>query len=96
MMELGLIRSTANGSYHILPILQKSIEKCINLIDFYMKKIDGQKMTMPVLTAAELWKKSGRYRDDSTEIMTTKDRHDKLQILSPVNMNIAIYVYIII
>lgn len=85
MMELGLIRSTANGSYHILPILQKSIEKCINLVDFYMKKIDGQKITMPVLTAADLWKKSGRYGNDSTEIMTTKDRHDKLQILSPVN-----------
>lgn len=84
MIELGLIKSTSNGSYHILPILQKSIDKCMNLIDFYMQKIDGQKMTMPVLTAADLWKKSGRYTDGSTEIMTTKDRHHKLQILSPV------------
>lgn len=84
MLELGLIRSTSNGSYHILPLLQKSIEKCSNLIDFYMKKIDGQKISMPLLTSSELWKKSGRFNPETTtEILTTKDRHDKIQILSP-------------
>lgn len=83
MMELGLIRSTSNGSYHILPILQRSLDKCIKLVDWHMKNCDGQKLVMPVLTSSELWKKTGRYTNTEPEIMTTKDRHNKLQIISP-------------
>lgn len=60
MLELGLIKPTAQGSFfHLTPMLQKSLEKCTKLIDHYMESIDAQKMTIPILTATGLLKKSG-------------------------------------
>jgi prolyl-tRNA synthetase len=85
MTDLGLMRHCGNGTFYILPILQRSVEKLTRILDCYMKEIDGQKVTMPTLTGAELWKKSGRFEDAQTELMMVKDRHDKMQILSPVS-----------
>lgn len=85
MIDTGLIKHCGNGTYYILPLLQRSMEKLIKIIDKYMSEIDGQKLTMPTLTAADLWKKSGRFETAATELMITKDRHDRMQILSPVS-----------
>lgn len=85
MMEVGLMRhGSGNGTFHILPILQRSVEKLTRIIDRFMKEIEGQKMTMPTLTAADLWSKSGRLEDAQSELMIVKDRHDKRHLLSPV------------
>lgn len=84
MFDLGFIKPNNHGSFHILPVFQKSLENCIKLIDENMKKIGGQKISLPILTPSELWKKSGRLNSAATELMTTKDRHGKIQILSPV------------
>ncbi|CAG9809000.1 unnamed protein product [Chironomus riparius] len=83
MIDTGLIKHCGNGTYYILPLLQRSMEKLIRIIDKYMSEIDGQKLTMPTLTAADLWKKSGRFETAATELMITKDRHERTQILSP-------------
>lgn len=60
MLELGLISSASNGFFNILPLTQRSIDKCIGIVDFYMKKVGAQKITTPNLTSADLWKKSGK------------------------------------
>lgn len=85
MLDVGLIKHCGNGTYYILPLLQRSIEKLTRIVDKYMQEIDGQKMTMPTLTAAELWKKSGRFVSTGTELMIINDRHEREQILSPVS-----------
>lgn len=84
MIDCGLIKHCNNGTYYILPLLQRSIEKLVKVIDKYMAEIEGQKITMPTLTAAELWRKSGRFENNAVELMTVTDRHDRVQILSPV------------
>jgi prolyl-tRNA synthetase len=86
MLDLGLMKPAANGTFHILPVLQKSLDKTTLLIDKHMRKAGAQKITMPTLTASELWKKTGRYDAACTELLTTKDRHGKIHILSPVNV----------
>ncbi|XP_052902478.1 probable proline--tRNA ligase, mitochondrial [Anopheles moucheti] len=87
MLEQGLIRQAGNGTFHLLPLLQRSLQKAINLVDRHMQEIGAQKLTLPLLTSAELWKKSGRLgSSDSgtpTELLQTTDRHGKLQILGP-------------
>ena len=85
MLDVGLIKHCGNGTYFILPLLQRSIEKLTRIVDKFMSEINGQKMTMPTLTAADLWKKSGRFESTGTELMVLKDRHDREQILSPVS-----------
>lgn len=59
MLELGLIRQTANGLYHLLPLAQRSLDKLISIINKNMQDIGAQKISMPVLIPSELWEKTG-------------------------------------
>jgi prolyl-tRNA synthetase len=86
MIDCGLIKHCNNGTFYILPMLQRSIDKLVRIIDQHMAEIEGQRITMPTLTAAELWKKSGRFENAATELMTVTDQHDRMQILSPVSV----------
>lgn len=86
MMEVGLMRHCGNGTFYILPLLQRSVEKLTKILDHFMGEIEGQKLTLPTLTSAELWKKSGRFEDSQAELMVVKDRHDKMQLMSPVRI----------
>lgn len=86
MSELGLIHSAHNGTFYILPILQRSIEKLTKIVDEEMGKIGGQRMAMPILTSADLWNQTGRLQDIGREVMTSVDRHNHTQILSPVGL----------
>jgi prolyl-tRNA synthetase len=86
MMEVGLMRHCGNGTFYILPMLQRSIEKMTKILDHFMGEIEGQKSTMPTLTSVDLWKKTGRFETAQAELMVMKDRHDKLQLLSPVRI----------
>jgi prolyl-tRNA synthetase len=85
MLEVGLLRPCANGTFYILPLLQRSVEQFIKIIDHHLSEIDCQKLSLPILTSADLWKKSGRFDTAKAELMLTKDRHDKMHILSPVS-----------
>ena len=85
MLEQGLIRQAGNGTFYILPLLQRSVQKAIDLVDHYMQRMAGaEKLTLPILTSADLWRKSGRLETAGGELMSTTDRHGKRQILGPV------------
>lgn len=60
MHELGLIKSSNNGTFQILPLAQRALDKCIALVNKQMVAIDGQKISLPVLTSSGLWKKTGK------------------------------------
>lgn len=94
MAEMGLTKSSGSGTFFILPLLQRSVEKLEKILDKYMQEIDGQKITMPTLTELELWKKTGRYDETKTELMVLQDRHDKMHLLSPVRDHLHIDSYI--
>lgn len=85
MTEMGLIHSANNGTYHLLPVLQRSIEKLTAIVDEEMARIGGQKMSLPILTSVDLWNQTGRLKDIGREVMTCVDRHNHTQILSPVD-----------
>ena len=59
MLNLGVVRRSCPGVYHLLPLGLRSLEKLVALIDSEMKAIGGAKMAMPILTPAALWKKTG-------------------------------------
>ena len=90
MLEQGLIRQAGNGTFYLLPLLQRSLQKAVDLIDRHMEAVGAQKMVLPLLTSAELWKKSGRLgateAGTPTELLQTTDRHGKVQILGPVSL----------
>lgn len=74
MIELGLISSASKGFFTILPLAQRSIEKCIRIVDYYMKKVGAQKVTIPNLTSTDLWKKSGKTLTNFMRILN-KNKH---------------------
>lgn len=84
MNDLGLIKSAANGTFQIMPLAQRSLDKLCSLINEAMSLVEGQKITLPILTSTALWKKSGRLDGDVTEFFMLRDRQEKEFILSPV------------
>lgn len=60
MLDVGLIRAAGNGTFHLLPMAQRAVDKCTRLVDRHMRLADAQKITMPLLTPADLWRKSGK------------------------------------
>lgn len=83
MMEAGLIRQASLGTFHLLPLTQRALEKLIKVIDLEMQKVGGQKIAMPGMTPASLWKTSGRFEDYGAELLTLKDRHGIEYCLGP-------------
>jgi len=59
MTDLGLIKSSSPGTYHLLPVALKSLEKLTIIVDQFMKGIKGQKVQLPTLTPTILWEQTG-------------------------------------
>ncbi|XP_017071646.1 proline--tRNA ligase isoform X3 [Drosophila eugracilis] len=85
LTDLGLIKSGSNGTYQIMPMAQRSVDKFINLVQSNMQLAGGQKIALPVLTPTGLWKKTGRLEGDISEFYMVRDRSGKQFLMSPVN-----------
>ncbi|XP_032884665.1 probable proline--tRNA ligase, mitochondrial [Amblyraja radiata] len=83
MLQAGLIQPANTGCFHYLPFIVRAMEKLIRLIDKEMQSIGGQKVNMPSLTSANLWKASERWDLLGKELFRLKDRHSMDYCLSP-------------
>ncbi|KAJ8040345.1 putative proline--tRNA ligase, mitochondrial [Holothuria leucospilota] len=83
MLETGLIRQSSPGTFHLLPFAVKALEKLSCLIDTEMENIGGQKVAMPSVGSASLWKKSSRWTTMGAELFKLQDRHNTEFCLSP-------------
>ena len=72
MVRAGLIRQVGTGLWTYLPAGWKVHEKAVQIVREEMNAIGALEMSMPVVTPAELWKKSGRYAID--EVFKLQDR----------------------
>ncbi|XP_077573257.1 putative proline--tRNA ligase, mitochondrial [Stigmatopora nigra] len=75
MQRAGLIHPSNPGCYYYLPATVRSMEKLVRVIDQEMQQIGGQKLDMPSLCAADLWKASERWDLMGKELFRLKDRH---------------------
>ena len=85
MTELGLLKPATHGTFQIMPLAQRSLDKLCTLVNEAMSTVEGQKVSMPILTSSALWNKSGRLKGDITEFFIIRDRHNKEFLLSPVS-----------
>lgn len=60
LVDYGFMKPLDHGIYYYLPLLQRSIDKANDLINHFMRKLDAQRISIPNLTPAELWKESGK------------------------------------
>ena len=81
----GFIRPVENsqGLFHYLPLATRSIRKLTDLIDDSMASVGAQRVSLPMLTPAALWKASGRWDSMGTELLRTKDSHGRDLVFAP-------------
>jgi prolyl-tRNA synthetase len=75
----AFIRQVSAGVWTFLPLGWRVHEKIVQIVREEMDAIGGQEMLMPVLTPAELWKATGRYK--SPEVFKLRDRNDREFVL---------------
>ncbi len=74
MVRAGLIRQVGAGLWTWMPAGWRVHQKVVAQIREEMDAIGAQELLMPVLTPAELWKRSGRYETVGSELMRFQDR----------------------
>lgn len=75
----AFIRQVSAGVWTFLPLGWKVHQRIVQVIREEMDGIGGQEMLMPVLTPAELWQQSGRYR--IPEVFKLQDRSGREFVL---------------
>jgi len=79
-VRAGLIRQVGAGLWSWLPAGWRVHENVAQIVREEIDRIGGQEMLMPLITPAELWKRSGRYAFD--EVFKLKDRRSAEFILA--------------
>lgn len=83
MLDHGLISSAGPGTFALLPLAVKSLERLVNLIDSELQRVGGQKTYFPCLVPSALFKKTGRLDKLGQELFVLKDRKDHDYCLGP-------------
>ncbi|XP_077462861.1 putative proline--tRNA ligase, mitochondrial [Stigmatopora argus] len=83
MQRAGLIHPSNPGCYYYLPATVRSMEKLVRVIDQEMQQIGGQKLDMPSLCTADLWRASERWDLMGKELFRLQDRHGASYCLGP-------------
>jgi prolyl-tRNA synthetase len=76
----GFIRQVGAGLWTFLPLGWRVHEKVVQIVREEMNAIGGQEMSMPVITPAELWQKTGRYK--IPELFKFEDRFGRPLVLA--------------
>src|SRR6185312_9580733 len=79
-VRAGLIRQVGAGLWSWLPAGWRVHENVAQIVREEIDRIGGQEMLMPVITPAELWKRSGRYAFD--EVFKPHDRRNPEFVLA--------------
>lgn len=83
MLQTGLLHPSNPGCFYYLPATVRSMEKLVRVIDQEMHAIGGQKVDMPALCAADLWRRTGRWELMGKEMFRLGDRHEVDYCLGP-------------
>ncbi|KAL0853168.1 hypothetical protein ABMA27_012927 [Loxostege sticticalis] len=83
LLECGLVRPTSSGFFALLPLARRALDKLETLVKTCVEAAGAQRVTLPALTAAQLWETTGRLADVGSELLTVEDRHKKEYLLAP-------------
>jgi len=83
MLRAGLIRPVASGLYSFLPLGYRVLDKIIRIVREEMDNIGAEQLLLPFVQPAELWIKSGRWKEYGRELLRFQDRKGSWFVLSP-------------
>ena len=82
LVRAGMMKQLASGIYSYMPMLYRTLRKVEQILREEMDSINGQELNMPVAHSADLWKESGRYQADISEMLKFKDRNNRDMVLA--------------
>ncbi|MEX0343846.1 MAG: proline--tRNA ligase [Rhizobiaceae bacterium] len=85
MLRAGMIKQQAAGSFSLLPLGLRVLEKINRIIREEQNRAGAVEILMPTIQSADLWRESGRYDDYGKEMLRIKDRHDRDMLFGPTN-----------
>ena len=85
MIRAGMIRQASAGIYNWLPLGLKSLKKIESIIRKLHNQNNINELLMPTIQSADIWKKSGRYKDYGQEMLKFSDRNKAELLYGPTN-----------
>jgi len=85
MLRAGMIRQQAAGIYSWLPLGLAVLQNIERIVAEELDRAGCNRLLMPTLQPAELWKESGRYDTMGEEMLRLHDRAERELIYSPTN-----------
>ncbi len=89
MLRAGLIRRVAAGVYNWLPVGHRVLSRVQAIIREEMNAAGAQEVLMPAVQPAELWQKSGRWKDYGPELLRLSDRHQREFCFGPTHEEVV-------
>ncbi|MBN2157842.1 MAG: proline--tRNA ligase [Spirochaetes bacterium] len=83
MIRAGLIRKESAGMYVYLPMGWRVLRKIMGIVREEMDRTGALEFLMPELTAADLWRESGRWETMGPEMFRIRDRNGLEYALAP-------------
>ena len=80
LVRAGMVRQVGSGLWSYLPAGWRVHRKVEQIVREELDAVGSQEMLMPVITPAELWKKTGRY--DIDEVFKLQDRRGAELVLA--------------
>ncbi|KAH0998191.1 proline--tRNA ligase [Candidatus Tremblaya phenacola] len=89
MLRAGMIRKLASGIFTWLPIGLRVMNKLNNVIRKEMLKVGCIEILMPSIHPINIWERSGRLKDFSSELIKLTDRNKKEFVLGPTHEEVV-------
>lgn len=83
MLRAGMISQQSSGIYTWLPMGVRVLQNIEKIIAEEQDAIGAQRIIMPTIQSADLWRESGRYDAYGQEMLRMKDRHDRDLLYTP-------------
>ncbi|MGB3537069.1 MAG: proline--tRNA ligase [Mesorhizobium sp.] len=93
MLRAGMIRQEGQGSFTMLPLGKKVLDKVCAIIREEQNRAGALEILMPTIQSAELWRESGRYDAYGKEMLRIKDRQDRELLYGPTNEEVVTEIF---
>ena len=85
MIRSNMIKQSSAGIYSWLPLGFKVLKNIEEIVRDEQKKSGAIEILMPTIQSADLWIKSGRFKDYGKEMLRIKDRSNRDILYGPTN-----------
>ena len=85
MLRAGMIKQSSAGIYSWLPLGLKVLKNIEQIVREEQINAGAIEILMPTIQSADLWIKSGRFKEYGKEMLRIKDRGDRDMLYGPTN-----------